>query len=201
MQIAITLFSILLAISVLAYVAWRNQRRKEVWAKFAARNGLRHDDTRMWGDVREIPVSIFTETRGSGKNRSTYTVFEAAIPGSGLPLNLHVYREGVLSKVGKVFGGDDIELGIPEIDDRVIIKGLDVGEVRSYLSRPDVSRGLSDLINACRDLEIDPGRVHLEFRGALVDDARLQRSLDLLVDGTRAVAGLGYGALKYEEGW
>lgn len=201
MEAVVVLFVILFIISMLAFTVWANQRRKATWNEFAERLGLQSDGTSITGEVRDVQVHIYTETRGSGKNRSTYTIFEAQFPDGVMPVNVQIYREGMLSKLGKVFGGQDVEIGIPEVDSRVIIKGQDVDAVRSYLTRPDVSRGLVDLLEACRDLHVDLGQVTLEFPGAMSNDDRMQRILDLLVDGTRAVGGRGYGALKYDGQW
>ena len=45
-----------------------------------------------------------------------------------------IYRKGILSELGKLFGMQDIEIGDPEFDEAFIIKGTDEARVQNLFA-------------------------------------------------------------------
>jgi hypothetical protein len=71
---------------------------------------------RLEGSRDGVPVASYTETRGSGRSRTTYTIVEAFLP-SPLGCGLNLGRENVLTKLGEsLFNLKDIQIGSPAFD-------------------------------------------------------------------------------------
>jgi hypothetical protein len=76
------------------------------------------------GNIDGMPFYCYMYTRGSGKHQTTYTCFTLGIE-YPRGKTLQVYKEGFFSKVGKAFGGQDIEMGHDDFDNNYIIKSND----------------------------------------------------------------------------
>lgn len=103
-----------------------------------------------------IEMDMYTETRqgNDGPNRAmegavvlggnhnssiTYTrIFVPFVKGSDF--NLSVYKEGGLSKMMKVFGGQDIEIGIPDFDKDYRVKSNDEEKTKRLFQQEEFSR-------------------------------------------------------------
>jgi hypothetical protein len=62
-----------------------------------------------------------------------------------LELGLRVYREGFLSRMGKLLGFQDVQLGHPELDRLVMVKATDESAVRRLLGTPTAQTALLTL--------------------------------------------------------
>jgi hypothetical protein len=76
------------------------------------------------GSYRDMQFTCFMYTRGSGKNQTTYTTFSFTIDHNN-GKTLRLYKEGFFSKIGKAFGGQDIQIGHDAFDDNYMIKSND----------------------------------------------------------------------------
>ncbi len=76
----------------------------------------------IYGSQRGVQVNIDIRVYGNGKNQQTYTRVEAELPRE-TPEDLLISKEGFFSGVGKLFGVQDIQVGIPKVDEAFIIKG------------------------------------------------------------------------------
>lgn len=128
---AVFLFVIAIAGFVIAMIALGARHQKAIrenWANFARRNKLQYMGSThggMSGWYGSCQVRINTITRGSGKNRSTYTQFHGTIA-APMPAGLVLYKEGLFSKLGKMVGGQDVQIGDAAIDNAFIIKASDI---------------------------------------------------------------------------
>lgn len=78
------------------------------------------------GNIKGIPFYGYMYSKGSGKNQVTYTAFTLTLEGKNLTgKSLTVYKEGFFSKIGKAFGGQDIQIGNEDFDKNYIIKSND----------------------------------------------------------------------------
>jgi hypothetical protein len=137
------------------------------------------------GTMGEVQVEINTFYRGSGKNRRFFTKIVADLQPS-LGLNLHVYREGFLSEVGKVFGMQDLKTGDRDFDDRFIIKGSDEGRILAFLG-PDVRRALLDFELLSGYVELNDEQVYWESGGFEADREKMRAILEGQVELVRAM--------------
>jgi hypothetical protein len=60
-----------------------------------------------------------------------------------------VYRKGVFSDLGKMFGMQDVEVGIPDFDRDFIIKGSDEGKLRQLFANPKIR----ELVSGQKDID------------------------------------------------
>lgn len=79
---------------------------------------------RMEGSYRNYSLKIYNYTVGSGKNSTTYST--ARIFGeNSKDLTFEFHREGMFSKLGKMFGMQDIETGDTKFDKMFVVKSSD----------------------------------------------------------------------------
>ncbi len=76
------------------------------------------------GSYCDLPLNCYMYTKGSGKNQTSYTSFSFVLDKNN-GKNLRLYKEGFLSKIGKAFGGQDIQVGHDAFDDNYMIKSND----------------------------------------------------------------------------
>ncbi len=83
-----------------------------------------------------VDVTIFLESRGSGKTETKYTVVRADYP-KPLPFEMRIGAEGALTRLGKaLFDLRDVEIGESEFDRAVRIKTADEEGTRAALGKP-----------------------------------------------------------------
>lgn len=85
---------------------------------------ITRDYPSMHGEIEGFPVNFYMLIRGSGKHTVLYTGFEIRMKNPH-SRTLRLYKEGFFSKVGKAFGGQDIQLGDDAFDKGFIIKSND----------------------------------------------------------------------------
>lgn len=124
---------------------------------------------------RRILVDTFTQDSGED-NSTTYTRVRVWHKGS-LSGDISVYREGLLSKVGKVLGVQDIQLGNPTFDQEFVVKGKNVLEVKSLLDVEAQHR----LLELKIPLTIRPDVVYFDQTGYVNDKERLLGVINLMV--------------------
>lgn len=177
----------------------KEKKRQESWANVAQRLRLQHEGNQLHGTMQDTVVRVWLETRGSGKNRTVWTLFSASIDGE-VPLGLKLSREGWLVKLGKATGTvRDIQLDLPGIDEKLQVRAADEDEVRRWAQRADVSRALIDLTELSLAFVVHPHEIVLEHPGVIVDEVESQ--LEQLVHIARALSGKGYGALLDDGHW
>lgn len=108
----------------------RTNKTAALWAELATDLGLHYDRPNSWnpgvisGPYKNFQVQIWVFTRGGGKNKTTLTAVKTYV-NPQLQLGLKVYREHMMSGIGKVLGFQDIQTGDKEFDDRFVVKGRD----------------------------------------------------------------------------
>ncbi len=186
----------MLVMALFLFFAYKGtQDNAQSWSSVAGKLGLHHNRPSNWslgnitGSMNGMPVEIFTFTRGSGKNKSTYTKIKTNIT-PALLSGLHIYRETpVFSSIGKFFGGQDIQTGDQVFDDKYIIKATDESAALKFLT----SKIRSMILNYDQTVgELDLKATELSYttRGVLTDEAQIEmivRSQNrLAVELTRA---------------
>lgn len=178
--------------AIIAFSIHANKKARERWMGFAAHYGLHAtaggfgSASHMSGWFDGVYVHIGTVTRGSGKNRHTYTQFQAMIEGA-LPYGLQVYQENFGSKVGKFFGGQDIQIGDQQLDNSFIFKGNDPGQVQHFVTQPLVREALFRLVSQQPGFVLDSGRVMIELNGWCSDPARMYSATIAAVHAVQAI--------------
>jgi hypothetical protein len=154
-------------------------QRKE-WGALAEHRGLRLAEHRglrqIVGELDELGVQVRVEQRGAGRSRQSYTVLRLDLNAPG-PEGLRISREGLGDQLGKLLGGQDIEVGDPALDRQLRVKGADPQAVREVATPAVLQATLA--MNARLDghCRVEDGQVILEARGMLLRP-RLDRLLE-----------------------
>ncbi len=132
-----------IAVILLISMAQAQKHKDALKALADTHEGLRVYDDEVRGEVRGVSIRIDTYTTGSGKNKSTWTRFRVSDPSS-----LHaqqVAAEGLFSGMGKLLGGEDVQIGDPAADGKLLLRGSE-DEIVARMSaeaRPKVMRAVT----------------------------------------------------------
>jgi hypothetical protein len=195
----ILVFAAVIAI-VLVVNYYGRQSRLRAWGELASNTGLTCESggffspIRVTGMYRGHGLVLDTFTRSSGKSSQTYTriVLSANNPSD---LSLAIYEEGVMSKIGKALGMQDIQLGDADLDQRFIIKGRPEEAIVNLLAFGSLRQKLLDARSL--NLALDGQQVHFEERGVELDIGRLQFLFDLMSDLAEAIERAGGTAYSF----
>lgn len=149
---------------VLSYVAWRVQKRRmAAWAEFASRHDMRAQGFRIDGAYEGYPLRLETQRRGAGQHSHVVTVLHLSLS-HALPREFSLDREGLGTKVLRVLGKKDDELGDEEFDRRFNLKNLSE-QTAALLRRSAVQQLLYELVEQYRAFHIRDGWLQAEHGG------------------------------------
>jgi hypothetical protein len=173
-----------LAIAVgIAFARWRVRLR--AWSELAARSGLSLEPgnlfspPRVSGAYRGHHLRLDTFSRGTSKNRTTYTRIVVHLDNRA-GVRLALYQEDVFNKIGKMFGQKDVQTGDEEIDRRFMIRC----EPEMFAARLFTSINLRSKLLQARslNLSVEGPELYFEQRGAETNGEYLQFLFDMLID-------------------
>jgi hypothetical protein len=153
--------------------------------------GLRKP-VQLVGEYRGRLLKIYHYTVGSGKNSTTYAT--ARIVGfAGNAITFEVRKEGVISKLGKVVGIQDVRVGDERFDKLFFLKASDpdfiavtfLPEIRTEFYR------VWEELDAKGTIRLDGEELRYDETGKIHNDAgrlRFEAVVDLLTDLAKAVA-------------
>jgi len=179
-----------------ALLGWQWYRRRSAirsWSAVAAEHDLIFFEPGWFGEFSMsgtydgVSVEVYTETRSTGKNSTTYTVYAASLP-KRVPVDMVVHNEGMLSQVGKLFGGEDLEVGEPEVDDAFIFKTDHPTELLEFFDTPEVVDAFRNLARTDHSVQIEYGSIQIERRRLEPDRAPLERGLQVVTGFARDLA-------------
>ncbi|MBW2529182.1 MAG: hypothetical protein JRI23_33710 [Deltaproteobacteria bacterium] len=165
-------------VPVVAIVWWANQqqkRRHSTWAEAAAQLGLAYGGGRIHGRRYGHPVQVSTVTRGSGNNRSTYTVVSSRLE-TPLDLGLSVRRHGFFSNL--LHGSHDIPFNDPTFD-RAFIVQADEDHRAHRLLTPALRRLLLDHVGRSQTFLLSDRGMVVERPGTVSDPRWLHWAVEL----------------------
>jgi len=188
----IPLFFVFSAIVIAVLViAWRN-RRADVWKQFAATRRLRFRESTwtkpplMSGFYRSTAVTITIEHRGSGKSRQAYTQATAFF-GADLPRGMKLGKEGFGTTLAKLFGAQDIQIGLPDLDAALRIQGEDPVGISKLLQTGRVGRTVVRFISDADEAVITHEGATLVTSGHASRADQLQSLLDRTTHAVRTI--------------
>jgi hypothetical protein len=162
-------------IGIIALSIYSHKKAKERWMQFARTYGLTYNppgmgsQSHMSGWFDGIYVHIGTITRGSGKNRHTYTQFQAMLASGIMPYGLQVYQETMFSKVGVFFGGQDVQVGDAQLDATFIFKCNSPAAVTALVTLPEIRAALLEIVARQPSFVLEANRVFIERTGFISD--------------------------------
>ncbi|MBT8201972.1 MAG: hypothetical protein KJO87_01565, partial [Acidimicrobiia bacterium] len=179
-----------IAAAVAATRSYR-QRSNAAWAAAARELGIVMKPTTgvfgvfgrmsMTGTVDELQLTIDTHQ----SNDNTFTRYRVGYPGLGLGFSAK--RQHALTRIGKFFGMEDIEVGDPVFDEALIIKGEYPEQVAMFLT-PARRVAITELIELFPGAAITDDRIGFSKRGLETDARRLVSTMQRLVAVARTLA-------------
>jgi hypothetical protein len=124
-----------------AGMGWFGPRQDEVWKQLGSEIGADYVPGGFWkaskvqAHVGPWTIILDTYTESSGHSSQTYTRMRAPFVNPD-GFRFTIYRKGLFSDLGKLLGMQDIEVGDPEFDEAVIIKGTDEARVWELFADP-----------------------------------------------------------------
>jgi hypothetical protein len=186
------------------------QERKEAWRRLAEElegryvaGGLRR------GDRVEVAHGDFTLTLdhyvvSTGKSTVVYTRMRAPFDNrSGFRFT--IYRRGVFTGLGKLFGMQDIEVGGLEFDREWVVKSNDESRVRALLANHRIRELLDKQKEIHFSVKDDEGwfgtkfpdgvdELHFAVTGLISDRERLKALYDLFAETLDELCRIGIAA-------
>lgn len=153
-----------------------HKKRVAAWTAVAERLGLHYASDQIYGSLAGQHVRLFTETRGSGKNRRTYTV-AAGMVVPGFDLGLAVYRHGWMSSLGEWMGMTDITVGDPTFDTAFVVKGDEPHRVQALLAHGGLRAALHQVLASRWAFTVRDEGFRVECNGITSDAAWLEWAL------------------------
>lgn len=172
---------------VIAWAVHASKQRTAAWAAMAQRLGLQFANQQIYGLLEGAPVRLFTEVRGSGKNKQTYTV-AAGILDPAFDVGLTVYKHGFFSSVGEMMGMKDITIGDPGFDQAFVIKGDEPHRVQALLASPALRQALAQVLSSGWVFTVRDQGFRVECRGATSDAQWMEWALRMAGLVTRLLA-------------
>jgi hypothetical protein len=142
---------------------------------------------RVDGTFESAPVAIELVPRSDGVHTAVLTSLVAPLQG-----NVEVVREGLLAKIAKVFGAQDIALGDPAFDRVYLVKGTSEPTAHAVLSASAreemLALGVDRLIYDDGSEHRHAALVFVEIPRVVEEPERLDRALRAVIDIARTRA-------------
>jgi len=142
--------------------------KEEIWTKVSDEiEGNFVDGGFFRGDkliakVKEWVITLDTYTVSDGKTSTIYTRMRAPYVNKD-GFRFKIYRKGLFSNLGKLFGLQDIEVGFSEFDEAFIIKGNDTEKLVQLFSNSKIRELIQLQPNISLEVKDDEGWFGTEF--------------------------------------
>ncbi|MBK8398311.1 MAG: hypothetical protein IPL26_24105 [Leptospiraceae bacterium] len=134
-------------------------------------------DWKITGNYQDNFVEIYTETRGSGKSKSTYTIIflKAKQP---LAFKMEITPQGVFQGLFiKLFKMEDIQVGDEKFDKRFVIKGDNPEEIKKLCKDRSVQESIYKLMDEAEYRIVHNG-IYFEKNGVITDSLFYKQKLE-----------------------
>jgi hypothetical protein len=125
-------------------------------------------DWKIIGNYGSDYVEIYTETRGSGKSKTTYTIFFMKAQQT-LPYKLEITNQGMIGGFFiKLFKMEDIIIGDERFDKTYVIKGDNPESIKKLFINPIVQKPIYELMDESGFKILHDG-IYYESQGIISD--------------------------------
>jgi len=142
--------------------------QKEVWSKLCSEIEADLVEGGFWrgnkviAKVKEWTITLDTYTVSTGKTTVVYTRMRAPYVNKDT-FRFKIYRKGIFSELGKLFGMQDIEVGFSNFDEDFIIKGNDTQRLKELFSNPRIRELIELQSQIFFEVKDDEGWFNTEF--------------------------------------
>jgi hypothetical protein len=159
---------------------------------------------KRWKIILDTYTTSHTTSGGYGSTYSTSTTYTrmraAYVSNDGLWFKIN--RRGWFSELGKLFGGQDIQVGDPEFESNFIIQGNDETKVRQLFTNArirDLILQQQSIVFEIKDNESffgqrfpsDVDELYFEVTGTIEDVERLKSLFDLFAQTLKQLCRIG----------
>jgi hypothetical protein len=122
---------------------WFGPSKHEIWQQLSRDVGGTYVDGGYWGRDKVIAqhgewtVTLDTYAVSTGKTVVHFTRMRAPYVNQD-GFRFTIYRSGWFSELGKLLGMQDVEVGHPEFDEALVIKGNDEKKLRALFANPKI---------------------------------------------------------------
>ncbi len=169
--------------------------KTEIWRQLAEQVGGQFVQSGFFGREKVIvragewTLTLDTHTVSTGKSNITYTRMRAPYVNAD-GFRFEIYRKSVFSGLGKLLGMQDVEIGVPDIDDAFIIKGTHEAKLRMLFADPSIGELLRKQPRIRLRVQDDEGwfgasfpqgvdELHFQVAGIIKDVERLKLLFEL----------------------
>ncbi len=168
-----------------------NQRKnitgdaQEIWQQintdFISGNDLHNYHVSIQHEDRNIDLDMVSSPGGSEEGGYDVTTLSAALP-AHTNFSFAIHPEDFLNKIGKLFGMEDVVLGYPEFDNKVIVKTNNAHRLKRIFAATEVREvfqslsGYSFKIHKLPEKEGD--YLELMIQRSLINGSELKRVFD-----------------------
>ncbi|GFZ30040.1 hypothetical protein CSC2_05660 [Clostridium zeae] len=181
--------------------------KKEIWQQLALEINADYVNNGVWkGDrveahVDKWTVVLDTYTVSTGKSSITYTRMRAPF------VNLDnfyfkIYRSGMFSGLGKIFGMEDINVGYETFDEEFIIKSNNESKVKQLFENDNIRRLIQYQPSISLEIKDDEGyfkshfpdgvdELYFNVVGVIKDVERLKELYELFAEVLKELCDIG----------
>ncbi len=180
---------VIVAIVVIVLSAQARKAKIETWRQFALTHGLKllgsgsFGNPRIMGQWQGIDITLQIEVQGSGKHSKTFTRASARIS-RPMPRGLNITSEGFTDRVAKLLGGQDIQIGTPELVRQLRIRAEDEVATRILMKNWRARNAIASFIVRDGKAVVSQHQVTTRRLGFISSDTALR---DLVACVTRTV--------------
>ncbi len=181
--------------------------KAEVWRQLADEAGGQFVEGGFFGRDKVVvhtgdwTLTLDTYTVSTGKSSITYTRMRAPYVNQD-GFRFDIYRKTIFSGLGKLLGMQDVEIGVPDIDEAFIIRGTHDSRLRTLFGDPIVC----ELLRAQPSLRLmvkdDEGwfgagfpqgvdELHFQVVGVIKDVERLKCLFELFAEVLERLCRMG----------
>ncbi len=169
--------------------------RDEIWKQLAEKIGGKFENGDDVGkealrlSAGEWEITLDTHVEKSGRATAIFTRMRAPFVNKD-GFYFKIYREGVFSPLGKLFGEQDIIIGDGYFDEKFMIQGNNEDKVKLLFQDDRLKELIHEQPDICFEIKDDEGwfgasfpdgvdALHFRSRGIIEDEARLKNLFEL----------------------
>lgn len=158
------------------------------WGGLALTESLTYDPSRtqLYGRIGDTTIQVAVVTE-----KGTLVTRAEARFDPPLGLGMQVYRTGVAQNLGKLFGAQDVQVGVPEFDVLFTVKASDEAGVRRVLGDGGGAHAILKMASIAADVSADDQAIRASVGGVVGDPRAVAGLVRAMSEAARAVRGGG----------